>query len=147
MKLQLIRWYGKKETRALLLKDNKILCKTLEPSLTAAYPVPVCIPEGVYTFKLEYGEEIGWYILLIGADQSIKGQMLPLKGGMKTGEYTLSPVTSYRESGRFSKLAFLKLMDRLSEWISQGEEISLEISSAKTSMRKEQWYSQKVLSD
>ncbi|EKB48702.1 DUF5675 family protein [Cecembia lonarensis] len=145
MKLLLLRRYGKKETRGILYRDNRPLCRTLEPPAAKLAQLP-CLPEGEYLLQLAYSESKGWYLVLHCPGRAIKGRIFPLFQGHHFRNLCISPVTAYRENGRFSKLAFLKLMDKIEAWTAEGEEISIEIRSLQTQTIPKPWSSQKVLS-
>lgn len=144
MKLLLLRRYGKWETRGILYKGNQPLCRTLEPPLTATKKALPCLPDGDYLLRLAYSERKGWYPVLHCPGRTIKGRILPLIQGHNFRNLCISPVSAYRKNGRFSKLAFLQLLDKIEAWIAEGEEISIEIQSLKTLTGP--WSSLKVLS-
>lgn len=145
MKLILQRRYGKKETRGILYRDHKALCRTLEPPAAKIANCP-CLPEGTYSLQLTYSEAKGWYPVLLCEGRAIKGRIFPLFQGHHYRNMCISPVSTFRETGRFSKLAFLKLLDSIENWLEQGEEIVLEIEEKPIKRHIKPWSSQKVLS-
>src|SRR5690606_16609958 len=97
-----------------------------------------CLDEGVYELVPIHSEEKGWEI---GIGEKGKIRSLGLcphrpKGEIKEGVYKLEsnsvyPVTSYRADGTplFTKLAFLKLMEKLEREWERGEVVELQIVS------------------
>ncbi|SMP36446.1 hypothetical protein SAMN06265367_1152 [Algoriphagus winogradskyi] len=82
--------------------------------------------EGVYELEAIHSEVKGW-----GIGIGKKGKISSYLGEDKLESSYIYPVTSYRADGTplFTKLAFLKLMERLgAEW-SRGEVIELQIVS------------------
>ncbi|TVP50559.1 MAG: hypothetical protein EA341_07285 [Mongoliibacter sp.] len=145
MKLHLCRRYGQNFTSGILYWGRSPICRTMEPSLTHSFPSPPCISEGSYKVDLAYFEEVGWFLELTSLNpEGIKGFILPLINGRECRDYSISPVVSFQASGRFSKLTFLKLMDKVSDCLAEGEEITLEITSIPKRKPSKPWLSRKV---
>ena len=85
-----------------------------------------CMEEGVYELDPTYSEEKGWEI---GVGE--KGKISSYPGEDKLESNSIYPVSCYRADGTplFTKLAFLKLMEKLEQEWGRGEVVELQIVS------------------
>lgn len=126
MRLVLHRKYKASLTLGRLFRGQKQICFTREPPKACFDTAINCLEEGVYELEAIHSEEKGWEIGI-----GKKGKISRYVGEEKIENQTIYPVTSYRADGTplFTKLAFLKLMERLEfEW-SRGEVVELQIIS------------------
>ncbi|MFD2035157.1 DUF5675 family protein [Belliella marina] len=120
MKLSLHRKYSKRRTLGLIAYQGKMLAKTLE------LPKNRCIPEGCYEVIFHYSELRGWYLRLVDNEVPI-ARFQPLTNGKTIPQNAISPVINITSRAKFSRLAFLKLVENLQEVLVQGDRVWLEI--------------------
>ncbi|MEB2778467.1 DUF5675 family protein [Algoriphagus sp. D3-2-R+10] len=126
MRLVLHRKYKATVTLGRLFLGQKQLCFTREPPRACFGTDSTCVEEGVYELEAIHSEEKGWEIGI--AD---KGKVARLPIGSSLASNTVYPVTSYRADGTplFTKLAHLKLMERLEREWDRGEIVELQVVS------------------
>ncbi|PZX49969.1 hypothetical protein LV84_04159 [Algoriphagus ratkowskyi] len=148
MRLVLHRKYKATVTLGRLLLGKKQVCFTQEPPKACFGKHIACLDEGVYelddslgqppqrpkfgikegVYKLDpiHSEERGWEI---GIADIGKFASYPWNQPLESNR--IYPVTSYRADGTplFTKLAFLKLMERLEREWERGEIVELQIVS------------------
>ena len=126
MRLVLCRKYRAGITLGRLFLDKQQLCFTREPPKACFGTEANCLKEGVYELEPIHSEEKGWEI---GIGE--KGRISCYLGDSRLESCSIYPVTSYRADGTplFTKLAHLRLMERLEgEW-ERGEVVELQIIS------------------
>ncbi|MBN7814190.1 DUF5675 family protein [Algoriphagus pacificus] len=145
MRLVLCRKYWAGITLGRLFLGKQQLCFTREPPKACFGTKFTCLNEGVYELEPIHSEEKGWEIG-IGEKGKIRSLGLCLPAGKagphrpkgeikerdgKLESYSIYPVTSYRADGTplFTKLAHLKLMERLERVWERGEVVELQIVS------------------
>ncbi|MGY6521527.1 MAG: DUF5675 family protein [Mongoliitalea sp.] len=126
MVLQLFRRYEETRTLGLLKMYGKVISKTLENPRLATTP---CMDEGKYELLLRYNEQRGWY-LQVDCLETNAYTVEPLHQGNKVSDYSIVPVLYWNNREKFSKLATLKLMDKLETIYASGDRIWLEISDS-----------------
>lgn len=126
MRLVLHRKYKARITLGRLFLGKQQLCFTREPPKACFGTGTGCMEEGVYELEPVHSEEKGWEI---GIGEA--GKISRYAGDEKLGRCSICPVTSYRADGTpmFTRLAFLKLMDRLEREWERGEVVELQIVS------------------
>ena len=126
MRLVLCRKYRAGITLGRLFLGKQQLCFTREPPKACLGTMTECLEEGVYELEPIHSDEKGWEI---GIGDT--GKISSYVGDEKLESCSFYPVTSYRADGTplFTKLAFLKLMDRLEREWEQGEVVELQIVS------------------
>jgi|GEM_PF-1687887 len=126
MRLVLHRKYRATLTLGRLLLGQKQLCFTREPPKACFGKEIACLDEGVYELEAIHSEEKGWEL---GIREG--GKISTYVGDEKLESNSIYPVTSYRADGTplFTKLAFLKLMERLEREWERGEIVELQIVS------------------
>ncbi|MEB2778497.1 DUF5675 family protein [Algoriphagus sp. D3-2-R+10] len=126
MRLVLHRKYKATVTLGRLFLGQKQLCFTREPPRVCFGTDSTCMEEGVYELEAIHSEEKGWEIGI--AD---KGKVARLPIGCSLASNTVYPVTSYRADGTplFTRLAHLKLMERLEREWDRGEIVELQVVS------------------
>ncbi|MBB6327846.1 hypothetical protein FHS59_003489 [Algoriphagus iocasae] len=145
MRLVLHRKYRAGITLGRLFLGKQQLCFTREPPKACFGTETNCLEEGVYELEPIHSEEKGWEIG-IGEKGKIRSLGLCLPAG-KAGTHrpkdeikerdeklescSIYPVTSYRADGTplFTKLALLKLIERLEREWERGEVVELQIVS------------------
>ena len=133
MKLLLKRKYGKHLTLGSISLTNKLLCKTLEPSI---HSESIPCPEGIYRLDCDYDEDSGWYLYF-----EVDGRRIEIRANSatETKDYIV-PVTCFKESMPFfTRLACRKLTDRLMDCMEKGEEVWLEIYSKSKPSTQIRW--------
>ncbi|RAI93827.1 DUF5675 family protein [Algoriphagus yeomjeoni] len=126
MRLVLHRKYKAKLTLGRLFLGQQQICFTREPPKACFGKEIACLEEGVYELEATHSEGKGWEV---GIGE--KGKISRYKRDEMLEPNSIYPVTSYRADGTplFTKLAFLKLMEKLeSEW-ARGEVVELQIVS------------------
>ncbi|MDO9552230.1 DUF5675 family protein [Rhodonellum sp.] len=141
MKLLLVRKYHKDKTLGRISSQGLQIVKTKEnphPDFTA---VGHCIPEGCYQIHGDYSEERGWYLEISGNGIPNPVSFRPLCDGILQHGQGIAPVTYFKGDGMgmFSRLATLKLMDKVFQAIEQGEEVQLEICEESNFKPKWKW--------
>lgn len=123
MKLLMKREYGTHVTRGEISLYGKLLCKTLEPSISSE---SIPCPEGLYRLECEYDEDKGWYLYFEADDRRIKIRAI----AASAVKDCIVPITCFKDSiPLFTQLACRKLTDRLMDCMEEGEEVWLEIYS------------------
>ncbi|UCS93216.1 hypothetical protein KZP23_21620 [Echinicola marina] len=128
MKLLLKRSYWPTATHGEISLQGKSICQVLEAS--RAHPSLPCIAEGIYRLGLLYEEMGGWSYGICKLKGKLVSQFSPLKKEEVPSNY-ICPVSGIEKEGKgsFSRLAFLKLRDRLHELFQSEDEVLLEIYS------------------
>lgn len=126
MRLVLHRRYKATVTLGKLVLGQKQICFTREPSKACFGTDVSCLDEGVYELQPIHSEEKGWEIGI-----GDRGKIASYPWDQPPVTNSIYPVTSYREDGTplFTKLAFLKLMERLEREWERGEIVELQIVS------------------
>ncbi|WP_420841191.1 DUF5675 family protein [Aquiflexum gelatinilyticum] len=133
MKLLLKREYKKHLTLGSISLTNKLLCKTLEPSI---HSESIPCPEGIYRLDCDYDEDSGWYLYF-----EVDCRRIEIRATSATdANDCIVPVTCFKESiPKFRKLACMRLTDRLSQCMGVGEEVWLEIYSDVKPSKQNLW--------
>ncbi|REG77523.1 DUF5675 family protein [Algoriphagus antarcticus] len=126
MRLVLHRKYKASITLGRLLLGQKQLCFTREAPKACFHTGTSCIEEGIYELEPIHSEATGWEIGFGGY-----GKISKFPGAGLLESNSIYPVTSYRADGTplFTKLAFLKLMERLEREWERGEIVELQLIS------------------
>ena len=126
MRLVLCRKYRAGITLGRLFLGKQQLCFTREPPKACFGTETNCLEEGVYELEPIHSEEKGWEI---GIGEKGKFSIYPGEDQLESNH--IYPVTSYRADGipLFTKLAHLKLMERLDRDWERGEVVELQIVS------------------
>ncbi|TXE10206.1 hypothetical protein [Algoriphagus aquimarinus] len=126
MRLVLHRKYRATLTLGRLLLGQNQICFTREPPKACFGKDIACLDEGVYELVAIHSEERGWEIGI-----GDRGKISTYQREGKLESNSIYPVTSYRADGTplFTKLAFLKLMERLEREWERGEIVELQIVS------------------
>lgn len=126
MRLVLHRKYKATGTLGRLFLGQKQLCFTQELPKPCFDTESACLEEGVYELEAIHSEEKGWEIGIAGF-----GKVSQLTYGDTLEPNTVYPVTSYRADGTplFTKLATVKLMERLEREWEREEIVELQIVS------------------
>lgn len=134
MILLLKRRYTPRASLGRLYLNQKELCLIREAPKSCYDPNNHCLEEGRYELEPNHSEAIGWFI---GVGK--KGRIVHKSHPQLPGLAELCPVTNFNSEGipMFTKLAFLKLMDRLNLFWERGEVLELEIVSEDVPYRLE----------
>ena len=126
MRLVLCRKYRAGITLGRLFLDKQQLCFTREPPKACFGTETNCLEEGVYELEPIHSEEKGWEIGI-----GDLGKISCYLGDSRLETCSIYPVTSYRADGTplFTKLALLKLIERLEREWERGEVVELQIVS------------------
>ena len=126
MRLVLHRKYRAGITLGRLFLGKQQLCFTREPPKACFGTETNCLEEGVYELEPIHSEEKGWEIGI-----GDLGKISCYLGDSRLETCSIYPVTSYRADGTplFTKLALLKLIERLEREWERGEVVELQIVS------------------
>ncbi|WBL41281.1 hypothetical protein PBT90_10990 [Algoriphagus halophytocola] len=126
MRLVLHRKYRAGITLGRLFLGEQQICFTREPPKACFGTGTLCVEEGVYELEPIHSEEKGWEI---GVADKGKISAYPWEEPMVSN--CIYPLTCYRADGipLFTKLAFLKLLERLEREWERGEVVELQIIS------------------
>lgn len=132
MKLYLKREYWPTATHGRVFLHNREIARTMESARKQpGDSPPACLPEGCYSVERLYTEQAGWHLGVMDGDGHKLARFRPsLCVKVELGS-DMAPVTDWKGEGKgiFTRLATLKLQDRIFELIDAGERISLEVFS------------------
>lgn len=108
MKLHLLRKQNSRRGKGMLFCKDRPWAKILENPRGRPR-----VPDGIYLLDWAYTEAQGWHIEIIGKGGERFGRILPLRAGREVPGDVLSPVVSFKRTTYYSRLAFLRLIERL----------------------------------
>ncbi len=140
MRLTLYRKTAFGQTNGLLFHKYTPWTKTLEYPSSNVPEVSNNMQEGIYTLSLEYCENAGWYPKLVHDTVPLTVELRPLLIQSNKHERVLYTVTEYWKSAYFSKLAMLKLLEKIGRYSS--EILSVEVINVESLIQIPPWFSQ-----
>lgn len=131
MKLTLIRLYGNLGTNGFLIANKQLICKTIELPWRNNQPSVSCIPEGKYVLRLRDSERFGRHLEIIDVPKRSLILFHPANDALRELRGCIAPVTELvgQGMGTESRLAFRKLMDRLTPVLLNEELVTLNIQT------------------
>lgn len=123
MKIHLLRKEGCKRGKGLLLYRDRPWARILENPQDRCH-----LPDGTYRLVWGYMEKHGWHIVMLDGTGKRIRRILPLATGQTLHRNALSPVASFNKAAYFSRLEFLRLMERFMAF--SEEDWCLEIETA-----------------
>lgn len=131
MKLTLIRLYGNLGTNGFLIANKQLICKTIELPWRNNQPSVSCIPEGKYVLQLRDSERFGRHLEIIDVPKRSLILFHPANDALRELRGCIAPVTELvgQGMGTESRLAFRKLMDRLTPVLLNEELVTLNIQT------------------
>src|SRR5690554_13731 len=138
MRLLLLRRYRPDVTRGVLSCRGKHWVWTVEMPHPDYAPPLACIPEGCYAIKGNYSEKWGWHLNIVGNNLPKPVSFRPLVHLNGQPNCHIMPVSFFGENGKamFSRLANLKLTDRIYNILAEGEEVRLEIVGISVNLKR-----------
>lgn len=125
MKLLLLRKEKSRSGRCLLSYRNRPWSRLLENRSGRQL-----LPDGLYRMVWDYEETRGWYLRLLDGTGKKVARIFPTRPHESIPPGDFSPVEHFRPGTKFSKLAFIRLGEKLRD--SGDEEWNLEVATVDT---------------